>query len=307
MTAQSCLAVGPYSQVPANSFCSASKPLAGSQCTDFVSEEDSYRKFYGEKVPKDQLWRIFIDLGFQKDNNPFIFDSDRTTSLSGRVAGEPGYHNAMQNVFEHYLPSHREEKITVQSLIELHDKCVENVRTSGRQGPCDHARGITMGWCYPIPLKLLSPLVMDELVKKKLIGLDPESDCLCCLWYDGMVRKVRHWTLESVRTKAQELIVEYYLKIQGARSEEEKLVAIVDLCRSLEIFHLFPDGNQRTIAFALLTKLLVENRMSPTILENPAMFDGFMVTEKMVREVRKGQEIFTKKCRVPEPSHAIQT
>jgi prophage maintenance system killer protein len=90
------------------------------------------------------------------------------------------------------------------------------------------------------------------------------------------------------------LISTYYKRIASASLPREKLAAIADLCQAIEVYHVFKDGNQRTIAFALLPKLLIENGFPPTILERPFMFDGAFTTEEMVLQIEQGIKRFSR-------------
>ena len=70
--------------------------------------------------------------------------------------------------------------------------------------------------------------------------------------------------------------------------------AIVNLCRSLSMLHPFPDGNQRTLAFALLTKLLIENGFSPAVIKAPYMFGEYRTLDSLASEVHEGTERFAR-------------
>lgn len=87
----------------------------------------------------------------------------------------------------------------------------------------------------------------------------------------------------------------YYKAIADAKDDNDKLTAIVSLCKTLEIAHFFADANQRTIVFVLLNKLLIENGFSPTVVDDPYIFDGYKSKKELVAEVIKGQEYF-KEC-----------
>lgn len=84
----------------------------------------------------------------------------------------------------------------------------------------------------------------------------------------------------------------YYKEIPQALSTKAKLIALVRLCRALEILHAFPDGNQRTIVFSLLLKLLIENGFCPTILKEPAAFDGPYSLNELVSQVIDGMALY---------------
>ena len=85
----------------------------------------------------------------------------------------------------------------------------------------------------------------------------------------------------------------YEEDLQAAGEDEtKKLEAIARFCRALEVLHAFPDGNQRTIAFIFLNKLLLMNGFSPTILPNPYCFDGGYMVSEIVMDIKRGMDIF---------------
>ena len=77
----------------------------------------------------------------------------------------------------------------------------------------------------------------------------------------------------------------------SANATDQKLVAIVRCCQDLDQVHLFEDGNIRTIAFVVLNKFLLENGLSPTILDEPNIFDCKSVAE-IQQAVQAGQQTF---------------
>ena len=85
---------------------------------------------------------------------------------------------------------------------------------------------------------------------------------------------------------------QYNTDINGADSDLQKKQVIARACRALEIGHFFDDGNQRTVAFLVLNKMLIENDLGPVILPNPLVFDGYLSVDQLVGEIDKGQRIF---------------
>lgn len=86
-------------------------------------------------------------------------------------------------------------------------------------------------------------------------------------------------------------IQEYELAIKNAKNEEEKLIVIANFIQQLEVLHPFTDANCRTFVILLLTKCLLDNKLTPCILTNPNRFDGYSVVE-LVKEIKHGQSIF---------------
>lgn len=71
----------------------------------------------------------------------------------------------------------------------------------------------------------------------------------------------------------------------------EVIAEIAQCCQKLNQYHAFYDGNIRTIASLAMNKLLLEHGMSPSVLYNPNVFDGYD-TDSLVEEIKKGQNRF---------------
>ncbi|MEH2008607.1 hypothetical protein [Nostoc sp.] len=90
-----------------------------------------------------------------------------------------------------------------------------------------------------------------------------------------MVR-VPELSTEQVQSEVEKIFDEYYDEIETSQkdlmSEEEKktkaLELIADTYQKLEVLHAFKDGTSRT-NHLILNKLLVENGMTPVILDKP--------------------------------------
>jgi prophage maintenance system killer protein len=74
-------------------------------------------------------------------------------------------------------------------------------------------------------------------------------------------------------------------------NEEEKLIAIATLCQDLDQMHVFVDGNIRTTGILVLNKLLLQQRLSPSVLEDVNCLDCLSVAE-IVEKIREGQAYF---------------
>jgi hypothetical protein len=86
----------------------------------------------------------------------------------------------------------------------------------------------------------------------------------------------------------------FYQEARAAQTLDEKYAAIARCCRSLLIFHVFPDGNGRTIFFSLFNTLLYQTGLPPVILRNPNMFNGSFTLREMVAEIKEGLAYFQK-------------
>ncbi|WP_153074288.1 hypothetical protein [Paraburkholderia bonniea] len=101
----------------------------------------------------------------------------------------------------------------------------------------------------------------------------------------------------ELRAKAKELIEQYHFEIKCIQSNSYKpgqrntaiMKAIATLCQDLDQHHLFSDGNIRVIVFLVMNLLLLQNKMSPLIFENPHIIDGYAIDE-IVKLMRSGQD-----------------
>lgn len=86
------------------------------------------------------------------------------------------------------------------------------------------------------------------------------------------------------------LINTYNKEIKNARTNTEKMTAIITFIQRVEQLHPFLDGNLRT-CYILLNKLLSDNGLSPTLLMNPNRFDCCSFAE-LFTMVERGQKHF---------------
>ncbi|MEE3651268.1 MULTISPECIES: Fic family protein [unclassified Brenneria] len=90
---------------------------------------------------------------------------------------------------------------------------------------------------------------------------------------------------------AQTQISHYRQNIGQISDEKGKLTEIARLCQTLEQAHCFTDGNARTLGFLFVNQLLLENKLSPSVIYDPNRFDGFS-HQQLVAEIQKGQRLF---------------
>jgi hypothetical protein len=82
---------------------------------------------------------------------------------------------------------------------------------------------------------------------------------------------------------------ELYKQLDDSKSEEERLVAIVQGVQRLERIHPFRDCNCRVFCMVFLNTLLMQEGFPPTLLCDPNQFDGYAVFE-LIQLIRKGFE-----------------
>jgi hypothetical protein len=251
-------------------------------------------------LPEEQRHLLFIDRVHWKtiepvpEANPYEFDKN-----------EFGYHDAMMRGFEH-LRNTIGERMDADKLCQLHDICVDGVFHKQGSKLKPFRKGYAPGFSYGLDWERVSEEAKKELESKKLLlrlnSPTVESDyynfaylstCMptggCGLGICSRFEKGDE--LPIVHQKIDALFDEYYAAIESAYSEDDRLAAIVNLCRALQIFHVFPDGNGRTILAALLSKLLIENGFSLCILTDFAHFGtGYNSTDEMVNLLKEGMD-----------------
>lgn len=111
--------------------------------------------------------------------------------------------------------------------------------------------------------------------------------------------------VSDVTDRANHYLDCYKKNIDQAKTIDEKLEVIVTLVKHLHQFHLFWDGNGRTFCFFLLNRLLIQENLTPTIVEDPSYFTGWSV-EELVTQVKEGQQRFLSLCH-PLEGNLIET
>lgn len=267
--------------------------LSSLQCTKF---DKAFSKF-----PKKEMYRMFIDHNRQNEGEN-TFD-----------VKEPGYKCAMLKAFD-YISKTIGKKVDADEFVLIHDLCVENVfQENGNSFDKGLRRGAWYGLEETTERKI-SYETKKEWESEKLILTEKRADeildeydedeydritdqYLRKLTSDGMLVDTPKRTIAAVVERINKVLHEYYDQLEKANIPEEKIASIAKLCRALEIMHVFNDGNQRTIVFVLLNKLLIENDLSPTILQDPYVFDGYCSVNELVSAIKIGQSIFRSHCR----------
>lgn len=131
-------------------------------------------------------------------------------------------------------------------------------------------------------------LDLDGLIDLHNIYHDEACRYYAQAFYGQELRFGKHRDL--IQEEANQCITSYYKVIHSARNDDEKLIAIATVCQKL----LSLAYNQPEImASAVLTKLLIENGLSPAILKNPAGgFGECQTLDERVAAIKAGMEAF---------------
>ena len=262
----------------------------------------------------------FVRLGYADDDDldpvhPALRQDEKLFdhySKIGTRGGEPGYSDAMNSAFS-YMLNNLNTKLNAEEFKKIHQLCIHQVKGSDIFREEFHPGG------YGFNPKKASLLAKNEWEEDKLIITWPRSlvlnseeiinnsisDGYLSYYFEleGHVQGIRSLyeaKFDENNEEVKKIIVdkinkffdEYYAKMKMAKDNNEKLSLIVSLCKKLEIGHFFSDGNQRTIVFVILNKLLIENKFYPTILDDPTMFDGYHSKAELVEDVKRRQKYF---------------
>ncbi|MBX2806863.1 MAG: Fic family protein, partial [Hyphomicrobiales bacterium] len=242
------------------------------------------------------------DLEFEDPNETgwkFVMDGNFHDEVLGQYhfENEAGYMRGMLRAFNHMIATVA-EPLTADSYRELHDRAVDGVRESDDVGPIPrlmklgYRDGVSVGFRVALGSNMsvagrnefrARPKVNDygnDIVRDNWIvipGIADQQDRL-----DTLAKSA-----EECRGKAQEIINQYNIDIAAAEPEDEKLNVIARCCQDLDQYHLFEDGNLRTVAFLTMNKLLIQNDFPPTTFMNPNIVDLYSIPE-IVAEIRAG-------------------
>jgi Fic/DOC family len=240
---------------------------------------------------KAEVWRLFMD-GKHQGRGKLGFENER------------GYMAGMMRGCTIML-QHLNQPLTPDLFEQLHDACVTNVLNRSeepmklmyRDSP-HHGEG------FGVDADTWSLAGYQELVAKyknrnkgdqsyddgkNTVGIVLADDPKNMVGPDvhPKVMKLKPLYRNQCKGFAASILERYAQEIQKI----DPLEAIVRCCQDLDQVHLFEDGNIRTIAFLVLNKCLIEQNLSPTILDEPNIFDCKSMAE-IQEAVKAGQKTF---------------
>ncbi len=262
----------------------------------------------------ESFWKLLIDGNRQASDGPLGFDEK-----------EPGYLRGMMKGLDFICKD--TSTLSVGYLSKLHDYCTEPVLVVQHADTVDgdieiktsFDRGIdqstkSFGLISEEPRKNVSKEGLSELRNKMLRG--DNSFCLersgtteqitakdkeALEDLDALYAKIQtgEWAVvttsipkkEMLKAKLQAIINDYETNIKMADTAEKKIEVIANCVHELELAHPFADGNCRTLVVLLTNKLLIQENLSPAILENPNRFDAYSVKE-LCSEISHGMVRF---------------
>lgn len=256
-------------------------------------------------------WKFFIDATRWAENNPLVFDSEfspgyfRQASLGLlcllQSRDTPGdnldYIIAMRDLIFHDQSSKGlttsvssglgDDSCTAQGLFEL----LKKDNTEKRYQFFQHVFAYKP-WEFDT-----HDLVDEEKITRRAEYMLSEINDSYLRFELARVSSIS----ETART-CDVFSDQYRIALKEAKSDQEKIEAIVTYIQNLHQYHPFADGNGRTFIFFILNKLLHENNLAPTIIKSPGRFTGWSVKE-LAEEVKKGQQLFESIC-APDGTNA---
>lgn len=288
-------------------------PLQKQIIADTVSNN---RHFEGFDIDEN-IHRLLIDGNRQTtDGDEFVFDEK-----------EPGYFTAMLDGLTAMLKSCN-EKLTTKMLEELHDICVSNVLSvEGEYGTlfltgfrndtgffyidleagknfneqgieafktnnpdsiafCDNQTDMINNHLEDIKNKQISWFI-DNNIDNSSTEHNPAPKLVIC----ARTRSDSINYIDTVLNTYHDTIATTTRATNGIVDENKIIEAIAKCCQSLNQYHPFADGNIRTFTFLTMNKLLLQQDMSPAILDDPNVFDGYDINT-LVEKIKAGQDQF---------------
>lgn len=275
-------------------------------------------------LPKADLYKLYIDRYQVKD--------EKRVEKAGHPSkifdlNEPGYSRSMLSGLDKVADS-IEKPINLDGLIDFHDTAVAKVagmKKGIEPGAWEYT--IRKNMYNPKALdelyksnilhnhnsifNVLEESIEDKInIKKfddimdqielKLLGELQAYEPIGFLaenisWYEKdqppIIRSV-YYKEKELAEKLQLLFDHYYKSIGETSTLDGRLGAIAELVRALLVAHIFPDGNGRTIVNLLMLKLLIENGIPPSIVEDPHIFAGGTTLKDLVGHLRQGLKNF---------------
>lgn len=261
-----------------------------------VSDSEKPKLSGLKKLGKENYWKILIDGKEHKNNNKHFYDRSKgymASMMKGLAQIVQEIDRPLDTDFVKELHRSATELVTNESVIpDSFPIATRNFQETGiKQAP--NSWGVTKQYTEN-GMKELKALRddLDISVEEGYFSddvmrfADREPDTVV-QWKAG--KQSGDNLKNTVEALMDSVIEKAYEQIETAGKNEDAIIGvIVDCCRGLGIIHPFKDANGRLIMFLVLNKMLLENEMSPTILED----QGFMVgksKEELVKLIKGGQ------------------
>lgn len=250
------------------------------------------------RLPQGEYWRLLMDGRHQTDNNKHFFD--RSKGYMGSMMA--GLNHIVDPVGAPLTPDYLQRLHTVSTTSVTKEMRTDDGIPLGKNmfqlaGVVKQAPNV-WGVCSSFTPDGMNELraIRQDLQAHLPLGA-PEFFSDATAQADSSRADVQAWRAGNpldpdlpgtVRALVQYATDRGNLEIAAATTEDGKLGAIIDTCRRLGSIHPFEDANGRLMMFLVLNKLLVDNGLSPTILQD----QGFMIgksRDELIALIKTGQ------------------
>jgi len=264
--------------------------------SDKVSKSNKPEHSELQRLPKEQYWKTMIDGSVHDKNNKHFYDRSKGfmgSMMRGldKIVSEPGKPLSKEFVKElHQCATEHvtsEENVPDGFPMQQHNFQETGLkRTPNSWGVCKDFSEQGMKELQAIR-KELDDLIPGGFYSEDNMRFDNNPDRVV-QWKAG--KSVGEALQKDVDKLMDHVIKKGETEIRNAKGDKDKVIgAIVDTCRGLGVIHPFKDANGRLMMFMVLNKMLMDNGMSPTILQN----QGHMVgksRDELVAIIKAGQQ-----------------
>jgi len=268
----------------------------------------------------NQLFRLFVDGRYHTRYEGWV----------GYEAGERGSVQALLNgfsyMFDHFdLTS----GLSSTYILDLHKVCMMGVQTKNLKSSPGDLRFLNAGMPFLAKTTTLEHIQevlemrrgdgtvifntkshakkAEELTAEEIFNAIQQTGRLnyrC--WYpnlttaesDALEKKrglkpfyeVKHKVQMLFAERVDDIVNRFNDSMRLAQDQVQRIRAIALLVRELELLHLFPDGNCRTVACVLLNQLLLNYHFAPACLLNPNL-DGEYSLDQWIQEIHDGMAV----------------
>ncbi len=249
------------------------------------------------QLPKEEYWRLLMDGKHQAGNDKFFFDRSKgymASMLAGldMVVDKVGMPLSVDMIKE----LHKVSTTSVTYELPVRNGALRSIDFQ-IAGTIKTERNI-WGVCKDFTDKGMQELqaLRDDLEDHVPSGEYFVNENLVA--DQSRAQQVQSWSaglnIGSSLSQEVEDLMQYAIDT-GAREigragadNDRKIGAIVDTCRRLGCIHPFKDANGRLVMFLILNKMLTDNGMSPTILQDQGHMIGKSRAE-LVALIKAGQ------------------
>lgn len=251
-----------------------------------MSEEDIARAKRTHMALGDENWREMIrgahqDQGAKKSH----YDSDK--SMGSQPKNGKVYSTSWEDA-NNELHQGLGTRLTLDRLKQIHDRSSKHLSPipwrNERSGDGDGIINVELD-PRSASAKGIGEFRASQGMTYK--GTTPDTNIGNGQWVPGMAHiATKRMTSEAIQQVMTQIWDEYYHRISGDHSENDKIAIVADTIQKMGRLHAFENGNTRT-NMLILNKLLLENGLNQAIINDPK--DYYLKSlEEWIEEVKKG-------------------